>query len=179
VRVRDHVALSTAGAAVLRPWVGRGALGFWVGGVLIDIDHYLWFCLRRRRLSPRRAVQLFNGAHAPQQATTRVLHSPIAVLSLLLLGVRRRQLLPIAVGMGLHVALDATHDSRMNEARHAALERDDYSCQACGVRGSGVGTHVRRQPWLSPSYGPHNLVALCGPCHELAHARADGSVSCT
>jgi hypothetical protein len=173
VRVRDHLALSTAGAALLRRWAGSDALGVWAGSVLIDADHYLWFCAAQRRLDPLAAVRFFNEADPPQHAATRVLHGPGAVLTLLVLGARVRRLRPVAAGVALHVALDALHDARMDAARAAALERDDFSCRACGVRGALVGTHVRRQPWLLPSYRPQNLVALCGPCHDAAHAHAD------
>jgi hypothetical protein len=165
------VALSTAGAAVLGPYVGRAVLGLWAGSVLLDVDHYLWFCLRHRRLSPAAAVGYFNRAAPRQHSATRVLHSPAAVSALMLLGARRRGLLPVALGMAAHVALDARHEARMRATRSAALERDDFSCQSCGARGSHVGTHVRRQPWLLPSYAPHNVSSLCSPCHEAAHTR--------
>jgi len=171
MRVRDHIALSTAGAGLLHPWLGRGAVGLWAGSVLIDVDHYAWFCLRQRRWNPLAAMRFFNEAHAPQHSATRVLHSPVAPLAVLLLGVRRRSLLPVALGMGLHVALDRRHEARMDEVRGAALERDDFSCQVCGTRAPHVGTHLRRQPWVLPSYGAQNLVSLCAPCHESAHAR--------
>lgn len=61
MRVRDHVAVSTAGAALLSPWLGRGVLSPWASSILIDADHYLWFCLRQRRLNPVAAVRFFNG----------------------------------------------------------------------------------------------------------------------
>jgi hypothetical protein len=171
MRVRDHIALSTTGAALARPWLGRRALDLWAGGVLVDADHYLWFCLRQRRWSPRAAIRFFNEPHAPQHSATRALHSPAALSAVLALGVLRRELLPVAVGMGLHVALDLRHEARMEEARAAALERDHFSCQACGTRATHVGTHLRKQPWLLPSYETQNLISLCGPCHEAAHAR--------
>jgi hypothetical protein len=171
MRVRDHMALSVAGTALMRPWLTRGAMGLWAGSLLIDVDHYAWFCVRQRRWSPVAAVRFFNEAHPPQHSATRLLHSPAASLAVLLLGVRHRRLLPVALGMSLHVLLDAHHDSRMDRARAAALERDGHSCQACGARAPGVRAHLRRQPWLLPSYGPQNLVALCAPCHEAAHAR--------
>jgi hypothetical protein len=177
MRVRDHIALSTAGAGMLSPWLGRDVLSLWTGAVLIDADHYLWFCLRERCWNPVSAVRFFNEANVPQHSATRGLHSPVALLAVLLLGARRRQLLAVALGMGLHVALDRHHEARMNEARAAALERDDFTCQTCGTRGPDVGTHVRGQPWLLPSYGPENLVSLCDPCHEAAHANGSGSVS--
>jgi hypothetical protein len=170
MRVRDHIALSTAGAALLRPWLGRGVLGLWAGSVLIDMDHYVWFCVHERRWNPVAAVHFFNEADAPQHSATRVLHSPVAPLAVLLLGVRRRRLLPIALGMGLHIALDMHHEARMDGARGVALERDDYSCQVCGTRAWEIGTHLRRQPRLLPSYEADNLTSLCAPCHETAHA---------
>jgi 5-methylcytosine-specific restriction endonuclease McrA len=143
--------------------------------VLIDADHYLWFCLRHRRVNPVAAVRFFHQADAPQHSATRVLHSPRALLAALVLAVARPRWLPVAAGMALHVALDARHEARLNQARVTALKRDGFSCRSCGASGAGVGTHLERQPTLLPSYGPENLVSLCGPCHQRAHARARGS----
>jgi hypothetical protein len=168
MRVRDHILFSTTSAAALGPFLGRSAMGLWAGGVLIDADHYLWFCVRQRRLSPAAAVRYFNGPDVPQHAAMRALHTPFAVLVVLLVAAWQRALLPVAVGMGGHVALDAHHDARMDQARAAALARDKFSCRSCG-RQVHVGTHIRRQPWLLPSYDAQNLVSLCDPCHELAH----------
>jgi hypothetical protein len=177
VRIRDHIALSTAGAVLFRRWVGRGGFAFWAGGVFIDADHYVWFCVREGGLSPRAAVHFFNGANVPQHPAMRLLHGGPALLSAVLLGLWRRRLLPLALGMCLHVAADAHHEKRMAQARDQALTRDRFSCQTCGAPGAVVGTHVWRQPWLLPSYGPENVVSLCGPCHELAHLRDKGSAS--
>jgi hypothetical protein len=171
MRVRDHIVLSTAGAALVHPLFRRGAIGLWAGSVLVDVDHYLWFCLRERRFNPVAAIRFFNEAHPPQHAGTRILHSPAALLAMLLIGGRRRAILSVALGMALHVALDVRHELRMDAARAAAMERDDFSCRACGTRASHVGTHLRRQPWLLPSYDTRNLVSLCGPCHAAAHVR--------
>jgi hypothetical protein len=175
MRVRDHIALSTAAATMTGPRIGRPVLGLWAASVLIDADHYLWFLLRQRRLNPFAAVRFFNQAHAPQHPATRVLHSPGALLTVALLAIARPRALPVALGMGMHVALDAHHEARLDEARATALERDQFTCQRCGVRGAHVGTHLKRQPWLLPSYRSENLIALCGPCHESAHARKAGS----
>jgi hypothetical protein len=171
VRVRDHIALSTVSAALLSRWAGRGVLGFWAGSVLIDADHYAWYALRQRRPNPLAAVRFFNEPHPPQHAATRLLHSPVALLAVLLLGRRYRQLLPVALGMSVHVALDVHHEARMNKARAAALRRDGFSCQACGARAPRLDTHLWRQPWLLPSYAPQNLISLCSSCHETAHKR--------
>jgi hypothetical protein len=168
MRVRDHIVLSTTGAALLHRALDRGAVGFWAGGVLVDVDHYLWFAVRERRWNPLAAMRFFNEAHAPQHASTRSLHTPIALLALVVLGVRRPALLPLVLGMVLHLALDACHEARMDAARTMALRRDAFACQACGRRAAEA--HLRQQPWLLPSYKPQNLVSLCGPCHEAAHS---------
>jgi hypothetical protein len=170
MRVRDHIALSTAGVALARPTARDRALGFWAGSVLIDVDHYLWFCLRERSWKPTAAVRFFNEARPPQHSTTRVLHSPVAPLAFLVLGLRHRALTWVGLGMLLHIALDLQHEARMDRARAAALERDGFTCQVCGARAPDVGTHLHEQPWLLPSYEVENLVALCDSCHELAHS---------
>jgi hypothetical protein len=177
VRVRDHVLIATAGGVLTAPFIGRGALSLWAGGVLIDVDHYVWFCLRQRRLSPMAAVRFFNQADPPQHSATRTLHAPAALLFVLLLGLRQRRLLPAALGMTLHAALDAQHAAHMDQARSAALARDEYSCQVCGTGTPAVGAHLRRQPLLLPSYRVKNLISLCGPCHEAAHARMSAPAS--
>lgn len=169
MRVRDHVALSTAGAAVLYPWLGRDVVAAWAASILIDADHYVWFCVRERRLNPLAAVRFYNQAEAPHHAATRVLHSPFAVLTLLVLGTRKRWALPVALGMAVHIAADTHHEASMEKARAAALRRDDFTCQRCGSRETRVVAHVWRQPWLLPSYRIHNLLSLCGGCHDAAH----------
>jgi hypothetical protein len=177
VRVRDHILFSTVGAALLAPRLGLDALdaaGWLAGGVLVDVDHYVWFCLRHRHLSPGAAARFFNGPHPSQAAATRALHHPLAIAATLALATRRRGLRPLALGMSLHIGLDVHHEARMNRARAKALARDCFSCQACGRRApqvEGVDTHQFRQPWLLPDYGARNLVSLCSPCHEVAHAR--------
>jgi hypothetical protein len=169
MRVRDHVALSAVGAAASKPWFGPRLAGVLAGGVLIDADHYLWFCVHERRLDPSAAVRRFNEAHAPEQSATRAFHSPAALLGVLLLSGRKPRLRPVVAGMGLHVALDRFHEARMARSRAAALRRDDFTCQVCGTRGPHVETHVHRQPVLLPSYRPDNLISVCGLCHEAAH----------
>jgi hypothetical protein len=170
MRVRDHIAISTAAAAMSGRWLGRNALALWAGAVLIDADHYLAFCLQERRVNPAAAVRFYGRAVVPEHRATRALHAPACVLGVLCLGARLRPLVAVGVGMGLHVMLDAGHEARMNRARADALDRDQNTCQACGTDTAQVVTHLARQPWLLPSYRPQNVVSLCDPCHARAHA---------
>jgi hypothetical protein len=165
--------LSTAGAALLYPRLGRSVLGGWAASILIDADHYVWYCVSERRMNPVSAVRFFNEARPPHHRSTRVLHSPAVLLSMLLLGARYPKALPLAMGMCAHAALDVLHESRMAGARAYALQRDEYTCQRCGETTRGVDAHLRRQPWLLPSYRPQNLIALCSDCHDAEHARGE------
>ena len=103
-----------------------------------------------------------------------MLHAPATVLCVLLFGLCQRRLLPAALGMAMHAALDAHHAVHMDRARSAALARDGYTCQMCERETPAAGTHLLRQPLLLPSYRVGNLISLCGPCHEAAHARLSG-----
>lgn len=169
MRVRDHVVLSGVAAVLLAPRTGRAAAATWAAGTLLDIDHYLWFCLRQRRAGPVAAVRAFNGAAVPRHRATRVLHSPAALIAAGLLAVRVPRLRPAVIGMAVHAGLDAFHEGRMRAARAAAMDRDGHTCRECG--GSGVSAHLRWQPRLLPSYRPDNLITLCAQCHAHEHAR--------
>jgi hypothetical protein len=170
MRVRDHIALSTTAAALLAPRLGRRVLAPWAASIAIDLDHYLWFCLRHRRLNPLAAIRIFNQSEPPQHVATRFLHQPLVLLAMALFSARRRGPRAAIIGMASHVALDVYNERRVGHVRRAALERDDYTCQGCARRGPRLGTHVWRQPRLLPSYDVHNHVTLCAPCHDAAHA---------
>lgn len=172
MRVRDHVFLSTAGAALLYPLVGRRVLGAWAASILIDADHYWWYSVRHSDANPVTAFRFFNQPRAPQHSATRMLHSPLALSLAMLLGAYRRMALPVAIGMAVHVAMDVYHEARLDQARAAALQRDEFTCQRCGAQEPGVVAHLRQQPWLLPSYRIEHLVALCGSCHDAAHVGA-------
>lgn len=169
MRVRDHVALSTAAAALLYPKLGTSVLGAWAASIFIDVDHYLWFVVRKRRLDPVAAVRSFNSAESHEDSETRRLHHPIVLASLLLLSTRRRALRLPALGMTFHVGLDVYHRARTARAKAAALDRDRFKCQVCGAKDPDVVAHLWRQPRLLPSYRVEHFVTLCGSCHEIAH----------
>ena len=168
MRVRDHVVLSTVGAALLYPVLQDDVVGAWAASIMIDADHYAWFCLNERRLSPLAAMHFFGQAHPPQHVWTRLLHHWF-VLTLLLALARSRRSVLMVLGMAIHVGLDAHHTARLAAARKTALRRDRYTCQSCGRQGPDIVAHVWRQPFLLPSYRTENLTSLCRTCHEAVH----------
>jgi hypothetical protein len=171
MRVRDHVALSSGAAALLYPCLGGSIVIPWAASIFIDVDHYVWFLIHQRRLNPVAAVRVFNDAKAPKHPATRPLHHPAAVLSLLLLGRRRRAVRLALMGMAFHIALDSYHRARMADAQAAVLNRDHLTCQVCGAQAVDVVAHVWRQPALFPSYRLDHLATVCPGCHEAAHAK--------
>lgn len=179
MRVRDHVALSTAASAVLFPWLRRAVVLPWAASILIDVDHYLFASVRERTLDPRKAVRYFNQAQPEQHAGTRVLHHPLVLLLALALFGRWRWARLILLGMAFHVGLDVFHGIRTREARRAALLRDDHTCQRCGAHGADIVAHLFRERHLLPTYRPEDLISLCAHCHELAHAKGNDTVITT
>ena len=171
MRVRDHAALSTASAALLYPWLRGAVIGPWAASILIDADHYLWFCLHGRSLNPLAAVRYFHQAQSDQHRGTRLLHSPAVLL--LLSATRWRR---AALGMAFHVGLDTYHRARTAHARAAAMRRDRFTCQVCGTQEPSVVAHLGHQPWLLPSYRIEHFTSLCSSCHEAAHARGAPSI---
>jgi hypothetical protein len=180
MRVRDHVALSSTVAALAYPRLRRAVLVPWAASILIDVDHYLWFLVRHRRLSPAAAVDEFTSAAAPRHAATRSLHHPAVLLGLLLVGRRSRAASLVVTGMAFHVGLDTYHRRRSAGAQATALDRDQFRCRVCGVQNSdgvAVVAHLWRQPRLLPSYRSEHFVTVCGDCHAAAHA--PGAVAIT
>ena len=177
MRVRDHIALSTAAAALLFPVFGKRVATAWAASILIDADHYLWFVANERRVDPVAAVEFFNEAQPPPATNVRWFHSPVALGIVAALATRRRSLLPVAIGMAAHAAVDVYHDARMNRVKEAALRRDGYRCQECGAQDETVTAHTKSQPALLPSYRVSNFVALCGPCHLAAHGKPPAAQS--
>lgn len=169
MRVRDHVALSTAAAALLYPKLRSRILPAWATSILIDVDHYLWYALRNRTVNPVTAVRHFNSADAPEHSETRLLHHPLVLLALGAVSVFVPAVRMPLVGMTFHVGLDTYHRARVTEARAAARLRDENRCQVCGAT-EGTLVHLWRQPSLLPTYDVDDFVTVCNRCHEVAHS---------
>lgn len=171
MRVRDHVILSSLGAIALYPRLRTAVLVPWAASILLDGDHYVWFCLHEHQLNPQEAMRFFAQAQPPHHLSTRRLHSIDSLLTLLLLGRRWQTARLLFLGALYHVMLDVVHEGRISAARQKALQRDQYVCQWCGRQDGTVVAHLWRQPALLPSYRVEHFVSLCQVCHEEAHMK--------
>lgn len=59
--------------------------------------------------------------------------------------------------------------SRYYEWRKIVFERDDYTCQSCGIRGVYLHAHHVKDFANHPDlrFEPSNGMTLCVPCHQL------------
>lgn len=70
-------------------------------------------------------------------------------------------------------SIEGRHCMEYKAWRKSVFERDDYTCQACGVRGAKVNAHHKKQYAFYPElrYDIDNGVTLCVPCHKEVHRR--------
>ncbi len=66
-----------------------------------------------------------------------------------------------------------TMDSRWRRIRKEILERDDYTCQACGIR-SEKYMEVHHINGDHTDNRPENLATLCPMCHAVFHVGITG-----
>ncbi len=100
-----HVKISAVVSLVLAPWAAWKALLVFGGGVLPDLDRYLWYAVRFRTLKLGEAVARFQGPERIQGGM-RLFHSLEALAVLAAASYVFRPLVWLALGVALHVALD-------------------------------------------------------------------------
>ena len=59
MRPSAHFLASLALAAVFYQFFGRNALAIFAGGVLIDIDHYIWYILKHKKINMARCYKFY------------------------------------------------------------------------------------------------------------------------
>lgn len=68
------------------------------------------------------------------------------------------------------------NSSKYSAWRKAVFERDDYTCQICGIRGSELNAHHIKR-WstnVNERYQLDNGITLCKKCHSFVHSKAVG-----
>jgi hypothetical protein len=171
MRFRTHLLIAAAaGAAIYRRQPLRAALVA-VGGVALDLDHFVLYALRSGDWNPFGALAYDRRRkRAPRAGDTRPrygslrssLHRVEIALPLLgLLCARRPALLPFAIGMLIHLLLDQ-HPPHFD---WRAWRRARGRCERCGVWGGAREVYFL----VSPARGgdPWSLAnrgVWCGAC---------------
>jgi hypothetical protein len=179
-----HLWISTAAAwAVSRrrrsfPWLS------WAASLLADADHLAWHSARTGNLDPSAAYRYFRQDPTDGPESRLLLHrAPVIGLGLLA-GRLWRPAGDLALGLAFHRALDEAtviwrlgrraYDRRLvQRLKGIVFARERYICQSCGAAGVFLELHHRLAEAQGGPNHPDNLLALCRPCHDRAHGRAE------
>lgn len=64
--IKFHFGFTSILAAILFPVFGWKVLIFYIGGVLVDIDHYIWFVAKYKKINPLQCYN-FYISESPRQ----------------------------------------------------------------------------------------------------------------
>jgi hypothetical protein len=177
---RAHLLLTTIAAAALARRLGPLTAAFWAGGALADVDHLAWHALRTGRFDPLAAWAHFSDNREPPAGPLPLHRLPVIAAGLALTPVSPF-LGALATGLAFHRLLDEVDErygelwrgraTRRKMALHRAVyRRAHYRCEACGAGGVKLEAHHRVPRERGGRDAVDNLVALCVPCHQAAHA---------
>lgn len=124
MRIREHVLIGGIASLVLSPVIGLGAIPFWIGSVLIDVDHYLEFIYHNRltNFSIRRMYDyhylLGNYWPRPEFLNLSIFHTAefLSLFYLVALWLDSSMLKAALWGMLLHFFLDFIYLVHMGAA---------------------------------------------------------------
>jgi len=100
-----HFASSAVFSLLLAPWLVWRSLIVFAGGVLVDLDRYLWFAFRYRKPRLGEALERFKGRDRIRE-DVRFFHSVEFLAFLLLAGFISTVFLFFALGVVFHLLLD-------------------------------------------------------------------------
>ncbi|HWQ14820.1 MAG TPA: hypothetical protein VNL77_18620 [Roseiflexaceae bacterium] len=178
MRLRTHLVTSALAGLALYPRSPRRAALMVLGGVLLDIDHFLLYALRSGDWSASGALHYDRRRHGPvRPGDTRprygslrsAAHRPLLTLPLAwLLAAAFPALRPLAAGLTLHLALDVYlphYDLRI-------WRRARGRCERCGLRGVSLEVYFVRPPRRGGDpWAAANRALWCGDC---ARANVEG-----
>jgi hypothetical protein len=109
-----HAKATGVAALCLLPfWTGVQLLGFAVGSILIDVDHYLFYVCRRRRFDVKGMFAYFDDLqelqHRIPYAGICILHTVEFYLLVFVLSRFYPFFTPVFIGMLYHFGLDLIH----------------------------------------------------------------------
>ena len=103
-----HLIISIIIASILLPVFGYFSLLAIVGGFLIDVDHYIWYVLKKKDISLKRCIDY----HYSEVANLRVMHFNHTIeagIVLAVLSIYINELIPLFIGFIAHMLADLYH----------------------------------------------------------------------
>jgi hypothetical protein len=175
VRFREHFLAAAATGLALYPRSPLRVALTTLGGVALDVDHFLLYALRSGDWNPVGALRYDRWRHRPPRSgDTRprygslrsVAHEPQVTLSLVWLAATLwPPLRPLAVGLTVHLALDL-HLPRYNWRVH---RRAQGRCERCGIAGVPLEVYYVVHPRHGGRrWSAHNCALWCVECAREA-----------
>lgn len=179
VRFRDHVLASAVTGLALYPRSPCRAALTILGGVALDIDHFVLYALRSGDWNPVGGLRYDRRRHKlPRHGDTRprygslrsVAHEPQVTLPLVwLAALLWSPLRPLAVGVTVHLALDL-HLPRYNWRVHC---RAEGRCERCGIAGVPLEVYYLVDPRRGGRrWSEQNCALWCAECARAVRGKA-------
>ncbi|MFC1741653.1 hypothetical protein ACFL3V_03905 [Nanoarchaeota archaeon] len=109
MKFAPHFFSSIALTAVLYPFFGWASLMAFVGGFIVDIDHYFYFVLRKRSLSPRGAWKYYYERKLmADRPMINIFHTAEAFVAVGVFALFSTPAMILAAGFLMHMILDFT-----------------------------------------------------------------------
>jgi hypothetical protein len=110
-----HLLLTLLLCAVLYPFIGAGVALIFVGGLIVDADHYIAFAAKFRTLDPKKCYKFYMEKYSKNESYLFIFHTLEFQMLVLILGVFYRPLLFLLAGMLFHIFLDVVGESRFRK----------------------------------------------------------------
>lgn len=171
MRFRTHLFTSVAAGLALYPRSPLRTALVVIGGVAIDVDHFVlyaarsgdWSLLGGLRYDRRRHGRFRRGDTRPRYGQLRSeVHRPLVTLPLVwVLALAWPWLRPVAAGLTLHLLLDVP----FQRYDRGVWRRAGGRCERCGLQGVSLDVYFRRSPAAGGSwFRSDNRVVLCAGC---------------
>lgn len=178
MQFQTHLAAAAAAGVALYRRNPRRALLVAIGGVILDIDHFLLYALRSGDWSlagalqyeRRRHTQIGSGETRPRYGSLRsVLHRQrISIPLLALMALAWPRVRPLAIGIALHLLLDL----HLPHYDRRAWERAGGRCERCNLPGLELEVYYRVPPHRGGDrFALENRAVWCTNCAREANRR--------
>jgi hypothetical protein len=177
---RAHLAAAAAAGLALYPHSPRRVALTVLGGVLIDVDHFLLYALRSGdwalsgalAYEKRRHTRIRPGDTRPRYGSLRsIVHRPWLSLPIAwLLAFVWPSLRPLAIGLTIHLAMDVHYPHYDRQAWARAAER----CERCKLPGTDLEVYWKVPPHRGGDrFATENHIVWCSACaREIAREPA-------